>query len=72
MQMYLAVPKEFVKGYDRKTQRFIGYYGAAPGCGLVDLMDPICQLYPEELATAQPGDSKEKRDYLETFSRHIL
>jgi hypothetical protein len=41
MQMYLAVPKEFVKGYDRKTQRFIGYYRAAPGCGLVDLMDPI-------------------------------
>lgn len=54
--MYLAVPKEFVKGYDRKTQRFIGYYGAAPGCGLVDLMDPIYQLYPEELATTQSGD----------------
>lgn len=43
--MFLAVPKEFVKGYDRQPQRFIGYYGAAPGCGLFDFVDPIDQLY---------------------------
>jgi len=54
--MYLAVPKEVVMSYPRKTQQMIGYFGAAPGCGLVDLMDPIYQLYPEELATANPGD----------------
>jgi hypothetical protein len=48
----LAVPKDVVKSYDRKTQQFIGYYGAAPGCGLVGLMDPIYQLYPEELANS--------------------
>ena len=54
--MYLAVPRDVVKSYDRKTQQFIGYYGAAPGCGLVDLMDPIYQLYLEELANAAPGD----------------
>lgn len=54
--MYLAIPKEMVKSYNRRTQQFIGYYGAAAGCGLIDLMDPIYQWYPEELANAQPGD----------------
>jgi hypothetical protein len=43
------------KSYDRKTQRFIGYYDSAPGCGLLELMDPIYQLYPVELEHAQPG-----------------
>jgi hypothetical protein len=53
--MYLA-PVDMEKSYDRKIQKFIGYYGAAPGCGLVDLMNPIYQLCPEELVNGQPGD----------------
>jgi hypothetical protein len=54
--MYLAALVDMVKSYDRKIQKFIGYYGVASGCGLVDLMNPIYQLYPEELVNAQPGD----------------
>jgi hypothetical protein len=53
--MYLAVPKEVVKSYDRKTQRFIGYYGAAPECGLVDLMDPITNCILKNFAQDNQG-----------------
>jgi hypothetical protein len=60
--MYLAVPREVVKSYGRKTQQFISYYGPAPGCEAINLMDPIYQLYPEELANAQPGDFNSRRN----------
>lgn len=50
--MYLSVSKEIILQYPRKAQQFIGYYGAATGCGLVDLMEPFYQLYLEGLANA--------------------
>ncbi|KAH6679238.1 hypothetical protein B0J14DRAFT_471905, partial [Halenospora varia] len=54
--MFLAVPREKVLGYDRNIQKFMGYSLSDPACGTVELMDPILQLYPEEFENANPGD----------------
>ena len=53
---FLAVPVEVAKDYDRSTQKIMGYSLSDPACGTVELMDPIYQLYPDELANAKPGD----------------
>ncbi|KAL4878777.1 phytanoyl-CoA dioxygenase [Aspergillus karnatakaensis] len=54
--MYLAVPQDIVKQYDRATQQFIGYYISDPACGIVEQMDPIYVLYPELRKDAKPND----------------
>ncbi|KAI1610495.1 hypothetical protein EDD36DRAFT_490737 [Exophiala viscosa] len=54
--MYLSIPHDVLMQYDRKIQKFLGYSCSDPGCGLVDDLDPIYQLYPEELAKAVPQD----------------
>jgi hypothetical protein len=54
--MYLAIPHEILMKYSRRIQRFIGYSTSDPGCGLVNDLDPIYALYPEELKTAVPED----------------
>lgn len=50
--MYLVIPRDVLMRYTRRIQRFIGYSCSDPGCGLVDDLDPIYTLYPEELKTA--------------------
>ncbi|WAO91219.1 Hypothetical protein NCS54_00867900 [Fusarium falciforme] len=54
--MYLAIPRDVLMRYPRHIQRFIGYSCSDPGCGLVDDLDPMYTLYPEELKTAVPTD----------------
>lgn len=54
--MYLAIPREVLMKYDRHIQQFIGYSASDPGCGLVNDLDPIYSLYPEELEKAVPVD----------------
>ncbi|RDW92954.1 phytanoyl-CoA dioxygenase family protein [Aspergillus mulundensis] len=49
--MFLAVPQEAVKQYDRAAQRFTGYYVSEPACGVVEQRDPIYVLYPEEVGS---------------------
>ncbi|KAL3480189.1 phytanoyl-CoA dioxygenase [Aspergillus californicus] len=54
--MFIAIPRDVVKQYDRATQEFIGYYISEPACGQVDQIDPIYVLYPELLQNGRPTD----------------
>ncbi|KAL5336899.1 hypothetical protein BJX70DRAFT_400239 [Aspergillus crustosus] len=53
---YLAVPREMLRGYDRATQDFLGYYIRDPACEWVEHLDPFYVLWPERVGEARLKD----------------
>lgn len=45
---YMAIPLDVVRGYAPEVQALVGYSVSAPGCGHVDMKDPIILLGSKE------------------------